>query len=182
MSAQIEIFIVALIAAVPVYLLLRMPWRKHDPREWFLGLFWIFAAGLAVMVFRGGHLPSGNIFAAAAERLRTGWKINFVPLKTIRSFFTVQGTDMYYVNIVGNVVMFAPIGFGLPLLWRRMHNFFLLNLTLVLIPVFVELVQLFINRSVDVDDVLLNFIGGALGALVYAIFRLFSRRLRGLAR
>ena len=181
MSTQIEYFTVAVIAAIPLYLLLRMPWRRHDPREWALGVFWVLMIALGVVIFMG-KIPEGNIFEAAAERLRTGDRINFVPLKTISSFFSIKGSDSYYVNIVGNIVMFIPLGFGLPLLWKRMHNFFLLNAVILFVPVLIEFVQLFIGRSVDVDDVLLNFIGGAIGAALCAIVRLLSKKIRALAR
>ena len=182
MSQQVEFLIVAMLAAIPVYLLLRMPWRKHDRREWFLGAFWIFMFALGVLVFRGAYIPSGNYLETLAERVREGYMINLVPLKTIRGYFTIQGSDSYYVNIIGNIVMFIPLGFGLPFLWRRMHNFFRFNLTILFVPVLIECVQLFIWRSVDVDDVLLNFIGGAIGGLLCAFVRLVSRRSRDMAR
>ena len=66
------------------------------------------------------------------------------------------------VNLAGNVVMFAPIGLLLVLAfgtrWRTS------TLACVALSVSVELVQWPLGRSADVDDVLLNTIGGALGA------------------
>ena len=182
MALQVEVLIVAVLAAIPVYLLLRMPWRKHDKREWVLGAFWIYMFALGVLVFRGATIPAENYFETLGERIREGYMINLVPLRTIRGFFSIHGSDSYYVNIIGNIVMFIPLGFGLPLLWKRMHNFFRFNLTIMLVPVAIEFVQLFIWRSVDVDDVLLNFIGGAIGGVICAIVRLISRKSRDLAR
>lgn len=179
---QVEFFVAAIIAAIPVYLLLRMPWRKHDNREWFLGAFWIYMFALGVLVFRGATIPAENYFETLGERIREGYMINLVPLRTIRGYFSIQGSDSYYVNIIGNIVMFIPLGLGLPLLWKRMHNFFRFNAAILLIPVMIELIQLFIWRSVDIDDVLLNFIGGTIGGLLCALVRLVSRKARGLAR
>lgn len=183
MAFQVEVFLIALCVATPIYLLLRMPWRKHDPREWALGMFWIFLIALGVMVFRGATLPSdGDVLKAAAERLRTGYMINVIPLKTIRGYFTIKGSENYYINIVGNVVMFVPFGFGLPFLWKKMNKFFPLNLTLLFVPVFVETVQLFIGRSVDIDDVILNFAGGIIGALFYTFAKIAVPEIKSIAR
>jgi glycopeptide antibiotics resistance protein len=38
-------------------------------------------------------------------------------------------------------------------------------------PIVIEFIQLFINRNVDIDDVLLNFLGSVLGALIYTFLR-----------
>lgn len=39
------------------------------------------------------------------------------------------------------------------------------------LTMFIEALQLFINRNVDIDDIILNFLGGCLGALFYYILR-----------
>ena len=41
----------------------------------------------------------------------------------------------------------------------------------LLLPIFIEACQLFIGRSVDVDDVILNFAGGCIGAALYFVLR-----------
>lgn len=186
MIAHLERLFVTLMVATPVYLLLRMPWRRKGSREWALGTFWVIMISVGVLLFSGGHLPgsqpsAANLFEAASERISSGIGINFVPFKTIRGYFAVHG-DSFYSNVAGNIVLFVPLGFGLPLLWRRMHNFILLNLVMLAVPVLVEFVQLFIGRSVDVDDVILNFIGGVIGALAYTAVKLIFPKIKTLAR
>lgn len=184
METQTELLLIGILAATPLYLLLRMPWRKKDAREVPLGIFWVFMMTLGLLTL-AGNIPHGNfkeIIDAAAERIRTGKGINLVPLKTIRGFFTIRGADAYYVNIVGNIIMFMPLGFFLPMLWRRMNNFFRLNFTLVLVPLFIETLQLFVNRHVDVDDIILNFVGGAAGALLYMMVKLIVPKIKKFAR
>ena len=39
------------------------------------------------------------------------------------------------------------------------------------LPVFIESCQLFIGRNVDVDDLILNFTGGCLGAGIYRLLK-----------
>lgn len=96
---------------------------------------------------------------------------NLVPLKEIGRFlkyWRVLGTKAVLLNIVGNVVAFLPFGIFLPIfsarcrkLWRTMYYSFELSLL-------VELLQLISKvGSFDVDDLLLNTLGGVLGFLVY---------------
>lgn len=75
--------------------------------------------------------------------------------------------------------MFIPWGFGLPLLWKKRQSVFSAVLFSALLPLFIETVQLFIERSVDVDDLILNFTGGLIGSLCYFLFKSNNRKLRG---
>lgn len=86
------------------------------------------------------------------------------------------------INIVGNIVMFLPWGLGLPLLWKKYRSFIQLALMSLALPVCIEFVQLFIGRSVDIDDVILNFTGAMLGGLVYLILSKLFPRLGSLGR
>lgn len=68
------------------------------------------------------------------------------------------------VNLVGNVVMFVPLGLLLPALWQRLRRFWIFLLWLTAIILAVELLQLLSGLgSCDVDDLLLNVCGGSLG-------------------
>lgn len=65
--------------------------------------------------------------------------------------------------MAANVVMFLPLGFLAALLWRqRPRQTLALCLAATLC---IELLQPLAGRSFDIDDVLLNFLGGALGLL-----------------
>lgn len=64
-----------------------------------------------------------------------------------------------------NVALFVPLGFGLPLLWQRYRSgkrtvAFGLGLSLA-----VELLQILTLRATDVNDVITNTLGTALGYL-----------------
>lgn len=173
-----EFFRIILIA-VPVYLLYllkRRPWKPVEgrrfsvAREAALGLFVVFMAALLVLTFQGAYWNPQRMLQIATRRLRTGEGINLVPFRTIRRYFG-RDVDMFMVNIVGNIVMFVPWGFGLALLWKKNRKAWRIMLFSALLPVFIESVQLFILRSVDVDDLILNFLGGCLGGMLYAAIR-----------
>lgn len=151
--------------------------RADRAREIILALFVLFMIGLLTLTFENGIniWQQGNIFRRAKERLQSGIGINFVPFHTIRSFIKYSsGPGGVMINIVGNIVMFLPWGLGLPLLWKRYRSVLRLALMSLALPVCIEFVQLFIGRSVDIDDIILNFLGAMLGGLAYlALSKLF---------
>ena len=99
------------------------------------------------------------------HRIETHDHVNFEPFKTISIYKT------FGKQILGNFVMLLPLGIYLPLLYRRLrkaYSFFVVLLICFLVSVGIELLQLATSyRSTDVDDVILNTIGGCAGFLVY---------------
>lgn len=85
-------------------------------------------------------------------------------------------------QIVGNVVMFAPLGFLLPLLGARYRRFAMTAAAGLAVPLGVELTQLVLlltlaaRRTVDVDDVILNLTGACLGYLAWQAAQTFAAR------
>lgn len=163
---------------LPLYSVGRVSWLdqktgdKNRAREIILALFVLFMIGLLALTFENGIdiLQQKNIFLRAKERLQSGVGINFVPFHTIRAFIKYSpGWRGIMINIVGNIVMFLPWGLGLPLLWKKYQSILYLAFMSLALPVCIEFVQLFIGRSVDVDDVILNFAGGMLGGLIYLV-------------
>ena len=76
------------------------------------------------------------------------------------------------VNLVGNVVMFIPLGFLLPKTFRPMRIYPLMVLCVAAGIVFIEILQLITGLgSCDVDDLILNVIGANMGYLIYLIWR-----------
>jgi glycopeptide antibiotics resistance protein len=72
--------------------------------------------------------------------------------------------------------MLLPLGIFLPLLYRRISNFFLLLLVSFLVSTTIELLQLITSfRSADVDDVFLNTLGACIGFLIYKLITLAIR-------
>ena len=67
--------------------------------------------------------------------------------------------------------MFMPWGFGLMLLWKKNRKPWIIMLYSLGLTVLIETVQLFIGRSVDVDDLILNFTGSCLGAGMCFVIR-----------
>ena len=73
-----------------------------------------------------------------------------------------------------NVGMFVPYGLLLPLVFPCLRRFPKTALVVLATTVSIETFQFFIGRSADIDDAIMNLVGGLLG---YAISALLNRRL-----
>ena len=78
-----------------------------------------------------------------------------------------------------NVVMFIPLGFFLPLMWRKYHNGFEIIKLGFYLSLFIELSQLFTRfRATDINDLITNTIGATVGWSIYFVFsKLLLRKI-----
>lgn len=92
--------------------------------------------------------------------------INLVPFRTICEYLSGENYNVSnwimvsFVNLAGNLAMFIPIGF---LMFFKEKNWKITLMTGILISVFIESVQYFVGRASDVDDLLINAMGTAVG-------------------
>lgn len=98
--------------------------------------------------------------------------MNLIPFRTIRLFWDALEMERYrhlaIVNLAGNVLLFIPLGYFLPLLWKGLRKWWRTWIAVILIVLAVELTQLFTLRgSFDVDDLILNLAGAAVGYMIY---------------
>ncbi len=110
-----------------------------------------------------------------------GYRYNLRPFHEIRRCFENIDTVGYryvIVNILGNIVAFMPFGFLLPLVSERKTLAGKATFATFLLSLSAEVLQLLSRTGAfDVDDLVLNTIGGFFGYLCYAI--LFGRRRKG---
>lgn len=100
-------------------------------------------------------------------------KMNLLPFQTIRLFLGLLNHPNFrrdaVINLVGNIVMFIPLGFLLPKVFPKLHTLRRTLLAAAVIIIIVELAQLLtLLGSCDTDDLILNLLGAALG---YGIYR-----------
>lgn len=104
----------------------------------------------------------------------TSWHgVNLVPLESIVTYLqtTTVSKTIVFENLFGNLLLFVPLG-----IFLREFNWFKkwpLRLALILLLSFsIESLQYWTQLgSFDVDDILLNTVGGALGLILQAGFR-----------
>ena len=91
---------------------------------------------------------------------------NFIPFKEILRYSI--GSSLFYKNVLGNMVMFVPFGFFVSY-FLKLEKLYSVTLITLLTSVTIEVTQLLIGRVFDVDDLLLNLIGGIVGFLLYEL-------------
>lgn len=170
--------------ALPVWLLLRGVWlllhrnRQFKPwRELALTLFIVFMAGVMTMALEGKWAAPSDMLQSAAERLPTLDRIHLVPFHTIGPQLQALPELTAVTQLLGNTLLFAPWGFFLPLLWRRFRRPLRLAALALGLTLLIECTQLFIDRFVEVDDVLLNFLGSMLGSVAWWVIHRAIPRL-----
>lgn len=178
----IQLILVIAISIPLFYIARRLYLRKKNiapppGREIALCLFVAFTLGLVSLLLRpvGGFTSFSAMLAEVTFRLQAGYKINLRPFATIGDFIHTGLTAHYLINITANLTMFMPIGFCLPLFWKRWQSTAKMIGVGLAFPVLIEFTQLFIGRAVDIDDVLVNFLGILLG---YGLYKLSAAKFR----
>ena len=164
MIANLTRFALICLIALPLWVLLRRPWQRRLPREIALSLFAAYLTALLVMALDGVWAFPAAMLQSALARIRTLDNINLTPFAVIRAQLGTFRQESSRMPLLGNTLLFAPYGFFLPLLWRRFRQPFRIAGMCLLLTCGIEFTQLFIQRMVDVDDLLLNFAGSMSGA------------------
>ncbi len=89
------------------------------------------------------------------------------------SFYTLRGMIF---NIFGNIGIFIPVGIFIPILFKT--NFSQTVLRGFFISLVIEVVQLPLPRTSDIDDLILNTAGTALGYGIFCLAGVIINRLR----
>lgn len=100
--------------------------------------------------------------------------INLVPFKEM--FRYSFGSYKFMKNIVGNIVLFIPFGFFTSYYLNNKKSFTPL-ITALIVSGCAEGIQYHIGRVFDVDDIILNVIGGFLGYLLFICLNAVKSRL-----
>ncbi|MGN7177140.1 VanZ family protein [Paenibacillus sp. FSL R5-0490] len=94
---------------------------------------------------------------------------NLVPFKTIKGYvLAMTNGSMNLIipikNLAGNVAAFLPMGIFLPYFSKRLNRHKSFTITMTVIILSVEIIQLVTRRgSLDIDDFILNMIGALIG-------------------
>ena len=114
--------------------------------------------------------------------------INLVPLRTVQQFEYLlrrqNGADLSriaFANLAGNVLLFLPLGFLPPMVWPKLRTWLRTLGIAAGAVICVEAAQYVTRRgAADVDDLLLNMLGAAIGFLIFRISeRVYAKRHSG---
>lgn len=99
---------------------------------------------------------------------------NIIPFKEI--FRYEVGSRLFIKNIIGNILLFLPYGYFASD-YLKSKKVWPICLLTMLVSVTIECVQLNIGRTYDIDDVILNTIGGILGYWLYILIEKIKVKL-----
>ena len=146
---------------------------KHQKMGWVL--FLMYLALLVYFLF----------FAESYGRTVTDreYSYNLVPFLEIKRFWQNReliGHFAVFINLAGNVLAFVPFGFFLPMLGSHARGLFRMGLFSFEFSLLVETIQLVSKvGSFDVDDLMLNTLGGILGYVIFSWCNYIRRKVYG---
>ena len=137
-------------------------------------IFLLYVSILGYMLFfqyRSGGSSLTDIPSYAKDHT------NLIPFGTIKNYWklmTSNGLGMIFnhafsfYNLMGNIALFIPMGFLLPILFKKLRVFKKCVWISFIILLCIEILQLFTMRgSFDVDDIILNMLGILTCILIY---------------
>lgn len=141
-------------------------WKKTDKvRRTCGGLFALYGIAMVYLMF----LQRTPSFDSYWDTVASSW--NVVPFRTLsRMLLLLRSGELAQfavINLVGNVIMFLPLGL-MPAIWQRQRKFSVYVLTVLSLLLVVECLQLFTTLgSADVDDLILNLPGACIGFAIW---------------
>ena len=154
------------------------PKEKSKIRDFGLRTLFIIYCMLLITIlflnneYRMNGFQGININTFSREHFET---INMIPFSTIIGYiygllFEDVSTSIVIVNLVTNLLLFAPMGFFIPLLFKnRITNIKQFIILIIILSLFVEILQFITySGSTDIDDIILNTIGAI---IIYALMK-----------
>ncbi|AOC91128.1 VanZ family protein [Bacillus sp. L381] len=139
--------------------------------------FIYFGALIAVTLF---PLPISSVDIQETKNM--GEHNNFVPFKSMASTFSLGSLFIITRTLGGNLILLSPLGVFLPVLSKKFCKLKRLIIVGFCVSLLIEISQLTISsiigatyRTFDVDDLILNTLGIAVG---YAFYKLIYPMLR----
>ena len=142
---------------------------------WLKALFTIYCLLLITILFLNNEYRMGgfqNISTFSREHLETS---NFIPFATIIGYVSGMvsndiNTGIVIINLVTNLLLFAPMGFFIPMLFQdKIKNTKQFLIIIIILTFLVEIIQFITYRgSTDIDDIILNTIGAS---IVYILMK-----------
>lgn len=99
---------------------------------------------------------------------------NFIPFKEM--FRYELFSNLFFRNVIGNMLMFMPYGFFISYFLKLDKKKIILLLSLI-VSCTIEVTQLIIGRVFDIDDIMLNILGGLAGYYLYRLVIIIKEHL-----
>lgn len=162
------VLILPVIIVIRIFQIIKSKKKSRISRELGITLFFMFLTGLLSQTI----LPTVSVEGEGIQLINGDHQaINLEPFRVLtETYNAIRYLDLwqpFLINFVGNIVMFIPIGFLLPLLWKKFDRAWRTVGIGFLLSLIIEILQLPQMRSSDVDDLWLNTLGACIGYVLY---------------
>ena len=99
---------------------------------------------------------------------------NYIPFREIFRYELMSTS--FIKQVIGNIILFIPLGYFVSY-YCKLKGIVGITIVSLLSSVTIEIVQHFIGRSVDIDDIILNVTGGIIGFIFYKLFKKINEKL-----
>lgn len=144
-------------------------------REFRISLFYAYILTMSVFLFMpNSYIVGSNAtdyfdMAGNFKNILSSSKINLIPFRTIKNYILYASPAHVVLNILGNTFLFIPFGYLIAKIYPQFQKAKNICLILSMSILSIEIIQLTVGRTLDIDDFLLNFLGGLLGYLLSLI-------------
>lgn len=104
------------------------------------------------------------LFQLVTSQDLPGGGTNLMPFKEILRYDV--GTKAFYKQVFGNILLFIPLGY-FATSYCKIKGLGTITLVSLLSSLTIEVTQHYIGRTFDIDDIILNVVGGIVGFLIY---------------
>ena len=157
MSIAFVMGVVFLVYIVINIILIKKSREFNKSREFVKFMFLVYFFGVLTYTINPGYLGSGF------------GNVNYIPFVETLKMFNGEGTSMALHQVVGNLIMLAPLAMFLAALYKKCNNILKIAGMTFMCSLIIEVNQFFTGRFADVDDLIINTLGGVLGYLVYKL-------------
>ena len=96
---------------------------------------------------------------------------NLIPFKTVKMYIKYYDRINGFENLFGNICAFIPYGVLVPTLFSKIRKPWMIIIHTLWLSLGIEIFQLITHfGAFDIDDILLNCIGGIIGFYVYYFY------------
>ena len=106
------------------------------------------------------------LFQLVTSQDLPGGGTNLMPFREILRYDV--GTKAFYKQVFGNILLFIPLGY-FATSYCKIKGLGTITLVSLLSSITIEVTQHYIGRTFDIDDIILNVVGGILGFIIFYI-------------
>lgn len=133
----------------------KQPWQRH------LSIYCLIGIVLSILYLTIGFFGIHYLFTEHPYHF-----LNLTPFVWVKETYEMGFAKMIW-QLMMNLIMFAPLGFLLPVAHPGCRKWWKTTLSIAFFVMAIETLQYFIGRSADIDDLIMNTLGGLIGYGLY---------------